>query len=333
MAPDLLRDHGEQEIIKMLADEFGIEDLDDAAAVDEHPELLSSGDMMFQSTDLPSNTSPLFWGHRFIAANVSDMSGMGCRPICMMVSLGLPGEMETGRFRRLLEGMTWACSEAEIRIIGGDTNSSPEVVLSGFIVGTPYREPLLRSGARPGDGVYVTGRPGMSALGLALIQSREDLYFDTPDLLEEDVNGSAEALGAFLAPDIRTEEAQYLSETGEVSSCIDVSDGISTDAGHISQMSGVGIVIDQGKLPISPLARGLCETLNLDPVDLALNGGDDFELLFTAPMNLEDQLLEDKIAVRIGEVERGHGTRIRRPDGNVETLKSGGYQHLSGEAN
>jgi len=330
MEPDRLGDWGEREIIKMLADAFGIPELDDAAPLDSDATIFLSGDMMLQSTDLPSNTNPLFWGHRFIASNVSDMAAMGCKPISMLVSLGLPGRMKVQDLRKMVEGMQWACRESGLGIIGGDTNASSELVLSGFIAGKPFGRPFRRSGARAGDVLFVTGNPGSAALGLAVIKSRPETYFECPDIVEEDLGGSAVAVGSFLAPEMRIREAHDLSEMDVVTSCIDISDGISTDAGHIAESSGVKIVIEESELPFPKECRGLARHLKLDPTGLALNGGDDYELLFTAPSEAEAFIAKSKLATRIGSVSEGHGVAIRRPGGRVENLKSSGYQHLAG---
>jgi len=330
MEPDRLGGWGEWEIIKMLAEAFDIRELDDAAPLDSDGQIFLSSDMMLQSTDLPPNTNPLFWGHRFVASNVSDMAAMGCKPISMLISLGLPEGMKTQDFRRMVEGIQWAVRESGLRVIGGDTNASPELVLSGFTVGKPFGRPFKRSGARPGDALFVTGNPGSAALGLAVIKSRPETYFECPDILEEHLGGSAVAVGSFLAPEMRIREARDLSDMDVVTSCIDISDGISTDAGHIAESSGVQITIDEPKLPFPKEIGGLARLLKLDPTDLALNGGDDYELLFTAPSEAESPIAKSKLATRIGSVSQGRGVALRGRGGGVENLKSSGYQHLSG---
>ncbi len=331
MAGDLLGRIGEAEIIKMLADAFGIGDLDDASPLDEGCGVYLSSDMMFQSTDLPTNTHPMFWGFRFVAANASDISAMGCRPVSMMLSLGLPPEMKLNDFKDLLEGIKWACREGRLQVVGGDTNRAPEVVLSGFTTGIPYRKPLLRSGARAGDAVYVTGNPGSAALGLAMIKSRPDEYFDSPDVLEEELEGSAEPVGDFLVPEMRVEEARQIACEELATACIDVSDGLATDADHIAMRSGVGVIIDSASLPFPTQSRGIAKLMELDPVRLALEGGDDYELLFTTPREAGEKLADAEIATLIGEVVEGQGVSLRRPSGEVERLKSRGYQHFSGK--
>jgi thiamine-monophosphate kinase len=331
MAGDLLGRLGEAEIIKMLADAFEIGDLDDASPVDEDCGIYLSSDMMFQSTDLPTNTHPMFWGFRFVAANASDMSAMGCRPVSMMLSLGLPPEMKVNDFRDLLEGVKWGCREGGFAVIGGDTNQAAEVVLSGFITGIPYNKPLKRSGARIGDGIYVTGNPGSAALGLAIIESRPDEYFDSPDVLEEELEGSAEPIGDFLVPEMRTEEAKEIACGGLANACIDISDGLATDANHIALRSGIAMIIDSERLPFPPESGGIARAMKLDPVHLAMEGGDDYELLFTAPAEARKRLADAEIATLVGEVVAGQGVCLRHPSGEVERLKSYGYQHFSGK--
>ena len=332
MASRRLSDMGELEIIRMLAKVFRIEQLDDAAwmEVDEGGVYVSC-DAMLQSTDLPANVNPLFWGHRFVAANVSDILSMGCRPIAMLVSMGLPRDLEVKSLDAILQGIKWACREAGIKVLGGDTNEAPEVILSGFVAGLPISRPLARSGARPGDLVFVTGNPGSAALGLALIKKYKKVYFECPDIIEEKIKGSSVAVGSFLAPEIRMHETEALSRLGCVSACIDISDGISTDAWHMAEASRVMITLEEDRLPIPTDNKAIASKLRLDPVRLALDGGDDYELMFTAPPDAEEEIVSKKIATVIGTVGSGLGVRIRRSDGSLETLKSRGYQHFGGE--
>jgi thiamine-monophosphate kinase len=329
MARGTLEGLGEAEIIKMLAEAFEIEDLDDGSPLPDDG-LYASSDLMLESTDLPDNIHPMFWGFRFIAANVSDMAAMGCQPSAMMISLGLPEKMKTLDFKDLLEGMKWACREAGMKVVGGDTNSSGELILSGFIAGRPVDVPFTRGGARPGDVVFVTGNPGAAALGLAIIQKNGNEYFDSPDLLEEKTEGSSMPLGAFLVPEMRIKETEDLAQLGAVTSCIDISDGISTDAGHIASSSGVGILIEEDFLPFPSVMRGIAKKMKLDPAHLALNGGDDFELLFTSPPEFTEQIRESEIGLVIGEVVDEPGVHLKDAKGRVERLKSSGYQHFAG---
>ena len=332
MAGRRVSDLGEAAVVGMVTRAFGIQELEDAAMLEiAGKPLFLSCDTMIQSTDLPSNVNPLFWGHRFVASNVSDILSMGCRPVAMLVSMGLPKDLEVRTLEVMTNGMKWACREAGLRIIGGDTNQASEIVLSGFVAGTPFSRPFKRSGARPGDLLFATGNPGSAALGLALITRHKETYFESPDILEDKVEGSSVPIGSFLAPEIRIREAKTLSELGYVTSCIDISDGLSTDAWHIAERSRVMITIEEDLIPLPSKSRAIAKKLHLDPVRLALDGGDDYELMFTAPPNAEDSIVAEKLATKIGRVEEGLGVRIRRPDGSLETLKSRGYQHFGGE--
>ncbi len=329
MAGRLISDLGEEEIIKMLTRAFHIQRPDDAASL-ESPggKLFLSCDTMIQSTDLPQNINPLFWGHRFVASNVSDILSMGCRPLGMLISFGLPHDLPLTTLRSLVQGINWACREAGIKVLGGDTNEAREVILSGFIAGVPLSQPFSRSGAGPGDILFVTGNPGSAALGLALIKKHKDIYFESPDILEDRIEGSSVPIGAFLAPEIRIREMEKLSETGSVTSCIDISDGVSTDAWHIAESSKVSITIEEEMLPIPARSRDIARKLGLDAVELALGGGDDYELMFTAPPEAKDTILDNRLGKSIGTVEEGLGVRLRRGDGSLESLKSTGYQHF-----
>ena len=147
---------------------------------------------------------------------------------------------------------------------------------------------------------------------------------------QEKTEGSSRPIGAFLVPEMRLKEAEDLAQMGAVTSCIDISDGISTDAGHIASSSGVGILVQEDLLPFPPEMRGIANKMKLDPTNLALNGGDDFELLFTSPPEFTEQIRESEIGLIIGEVVNEPGVHLKDVKGKVERLNSSGYQHFTG---
>ena len=209
-------------------------------------------------------TSPQDLGWKAIAVNCSDVAAMGGTPRRALVSLCVPPSVDSAILEGLYAGMRECCDRFGLAVAGGDISRAPLLVLSVALLGNPAgRRVIERRGARPGDAVCVTGRLGASAAGLALLRAglapRADLAM------------------AHLRPTPRVREAEVLR--GYLpSAMIDVSDGFAADLSHLCAASGVGAQVDAAALPLADLA-GL--PLDLDPLDLALHGGEDYELCFT----------------------------------------------------
>jgi len=222
-------------------------------------------------------------GWKAIVANVSDVAAVGGRPCCAVVTVAGPlGQID---FDLLYDGLTEAAAAYECPIVGGDLSSSTTLVVSVAIVGEgggEERAPVLRSGARSGDTLFVTGPLGSSAAGLELL--RAGRASDAPDL----------AL-AHRRPRARLDEGTAARVAG-ASAMIDVSDGLARDLRNLADASGVGVVLDR-----VPVAIGV-NRVSDDPESLALGGGEDYELLFAAP---------DPSVVEVTFAERGLGTPLR----------------------
>ncbi|HET6807354.1 MAG TPA: thiamine-phosphate kinase [Frateuria sp.] len=276
---------------------------DDAAvlAVPPGQHLAVAIDTLVEGVHFPHGTSPRDIGWKALAVNLSDLAAMGATPAWALLALTLP-RADPAYVDDLAEGFAQLAREHGVALVGGDTTHGPlclSVAVHGFV---PPGQALDRGGARVGDVVFVTGSLGGAAGGLRLVQGK--VPFDPAD-------ESHRALRTRLdrpTPRVRT----GMALRGHANACIDVSDGLLADLGHVCAASGVGAELDLDALPLSPALRGVFG--NAAARELALSGGDDYELCFTvAPASvgaMHAALAEvGGHATRIGLITEGHGVR------------------------
>jgi thiamine-monophosphate kinase len=243
----------------------------------------SAGNHLLATTDLliegvhfrRCSAEPADIGWKSLAVNLSDVASMGGRPRWALVALACPEATLAHEVEGFYDGLERLAREHGTAIVGGDTSVSPagwtiNITLLGE---TPHR-PLLRSTARPGDVIAVTGPLGRSAAGLAVLERPGPL-----PALQPDVRG--EVVAAHLRPRPRVQEGQWLGATGAVTSMIDLSDGLATDLGHVTEESGVGARVDLDRVPVDACVRQVAEVVGHDPLAWATGGGEDYELLLT----------------------------------------------------
>lgn len=251
-------------------------------------ELLVSTDMLVEGTHfLMEDISPRQLGWKSAAVNISDIAAMGGKPIATFLSLALPKTLPEQWMQEFMEGYNEISEKYGAALLGGDTTCSPDrICINVAVLGTcPRGKARLRSAARPGDLVCVTGTLGDSAAGLRLILGGQ--------------KGAAPRLmDRHYTPTPRVEEGLALSCLPGVHAMMDISDGVGSDLRHILDESGVGARIDTGKLPISKELQALCSEKGWDPKELALSGGEDYELLFT----MDPQETPDIPYTVIGEI-------------------------------
>ena len=278
-------------------------------------------DVVNARTHVPPGTSPAQIGWYLVAVNLSDLAAAGARPLGFVAALALPRETDLDVLKGIARGMDECTRQFGIAVVGGDTKESSEMTLAGTALGrVPKRRILLRSGAKPGDVVVITGdlgRAGWAARALKEAQRRE------------------EALELLMRPWPRVEEGIFFSESGAVTSCMDISDGLGTTVHQVSAASKVSFVIDYDAIPVY---RGLNGADRKTIEDLALYYGGDFELLATVtPDRLADLLeryrqakgLEErhKLTV-IGKVEAKGGNRLYSKKGGTVPLEDRGWEHF-----
>ncbi len=303
---------------------------DDAAVLRPRAgfDLVVTADLLVEGVDFRLNrgwTTPRDLGRRALAVSLSDAAAMGARPRFCLLSVGVPRALWRGRFvEEFYEGVRALADVYGVRIVGGDTSRAVEgFVVDSVVLGEVRRGRVLtRGGARAGDLIFVTGALGGAAGGLRILESgaaRTSRGRGARGLVERQ-----------RRPEPRVEWGALLSEKGLATSLIDLSDGLSSDLAHVCRASGVGARVDAARLPLDPLLKeaGVDDD---EALGLALDGGEDFELLFTADPRRASRLPGEVKGVpvtRVGEVtaERGKVRLVR--GGKARPLKPGGFEHF-----
>ncbi len=228
-------------------------------------------------------------GYRCLAASVSDVAAMGGRPRFALVSLQIPGHTKVGDVAALYSGMIEIASTFDFRIVGGDTVRSERLGVTCAIVGEAETV-IERRGAQVGDSILVTGNLGASSLGLRLMNEKIDSTRALP------------FIKAHKKPTPRIKEGLILGSSGAVTAMIDISDGLATDVHHLAHESEVGAVIWAGEIPLVEGFEEIARECGVAPLDFALYGGEDYELLFTLP--------EDRRSELATKVRTATGTKV-----------------------
>jgi len=257
-------------------------------------------------------------GYKALARAASDIAAMGASPRFFFLTVGIPDALTGSWLDRFLDGMARAARRFGLILAGGDTTKYPQVVASLTIVGQIDRgKAILRSGAKPGDLLCVSGRLGEAELGLRLTQRK--FYHD---------KRWAGLAKKHYYPEPRLAVGEWIREHECATSMIDTSDGLSTDLGHVCKASGVGAVVWAAKIPTVKIPPLLLRQVDIDPMDLALNGGDDYELLFTVPKKFSSRLpgkVDGVSLTVIGEITRAKKILLLRADGKTVPLQSKGW--------
>jgi len=249
-------------------------------------------------------------GWKSLMAAASDLAAMGAEPIGALAQLALPRSVGRAQLTALARGQARAARAIGCPVIGGNLSQGSELAVATTVLGR-VRRPIVRSGAQPGDGVFLAGAVGRAALGLRLLQARKRAR--TP--------AERAALAAWRRPLARIELGRGLARRAHAA--IDVSDGLAGDAAHVARASGVKIVLDaQALLAREPAGFALAaRRVSADPLELMLFGGEDYALLAASAGALRG-------FSRIGRVEPGRGVWLERADGTRARITRGGYDHL-----
>jgi len=270
--------------------------------------LVATNDMLVRKTDVPDIMTPEQVGFKAVTMNVSDVAAMGAKPVGFLFSLGVPGDIEKDYLDGIAGGIGKALEFYDIPVLSADTNEADDLIIDGIALGTTERL-LPRSGARPGDLVCVTGDIGRALAGYLVWRHGLEVPARIRDLLYE----------KFLSPEARVREGAFLS--GVANAAVDVSDGLGKELHLLSKMSGVRIEISSARLPIREEVFNVAEALSLNPVEVGLFSGEEFELIFTvSPERVFDINFDFTV---IGRVEKGTGVYL---DGT--SLPQGGWEHL-----
>jgi thiamine-monophosphate kinase len=254
-------------------------------------------------------------GHRCLARGLSDIAAMGGEPVAAFLSLGLPPKLPQGWVDGFFKGLLNLAKQFGVTLAGGDTAQSLGGVLADTVVvgSAPKGRALLRSHARPGDGIYVTGHLGGSAAALNLLYSGERKQLN-PDLFP-----------AHFFPQPRVPAGIFLREKNIASAMIDISDGLSTDLNHLCEESKVGAEVFESAVPSALIGKPPREV----GLDFALHGGDDYELLFTARAGVQVLAKIGGVPVtRIGRISAGSGIVLVNAAGKKRKLQPRGWEHF-----
>ena len=256
-------------------------------------------------------------GRRAFAVNASDVAAMGGEPRFALLSLSLPQDTPVAELEAFVRGFERAARENGCALVGGNLTASPRWMVSATVIGEAVSPPLLRSGARPGDGVWVSGSPGRAALARELLLGGRRV--------------DARRTRAWRRPVPRVALGRALARARIAGAAIDVSDGLLQDLGHVCRASGVGAVVETARLPLAAPLRRLGRSRALG---LALSGGEDYELLFTVPARHESRVpaLAARArtgARRIGRIVRAPGIELLDAAGRRVPPPSPGYDHFA----
>jgi len=272
--------------------------------------------------------TPTEIGARAALSAISDIAAMGGRPVALLLTLLISPDEELVFARDIVRGAADAGDALGATLAGGETVATEgplgvDVIVAGFV---PTGRELRRSAARPGEAVLVTGTLGDSAAGLASLRGGM-----------ASLSATHHVISRYKRPQPRIEFGRFLVEWGAVHAAIDISDGLVRDAGHLATESGVAIIVERDVLPISREACQVAEALGVDPRAWAAGGGEDYELLFTAPPDAVPGLISESgrrfgLAVtRIGSVVEGQGVRVRAADGSEWVPPGEGWDQFARE--
>ncbi|HKP81064.1 MAG TPA: thiamine-phosphate kinase, partial [Pyrinomonadaceae bacterium] len=273
-------------------------------------------DLLVEDVDFRRTTTPPYLlGHKALAVSLSDIAAMGARPLWSLISIGVPEDVwETDFAERLYDGLLDLANRYGVQLIGGDTSRTNEnIVIDSIVVGEcTAGMAVMRSGAGAGDQIFVTGSLGAAAAGLRLIE--RGAHLAEQNLADEDSQKLDHILLRQLRPEPRVGWGIVLGGERLATAMIDLSDGLSSDLNRLCTASNVGALIDSALLPVDNYVTELCGRRALDPLQLALHGGEDFELLFTVkPENVPrlPRRVDGVEIKRIGEITAAHeGVKI-----------------------
>lgn len=301
-------DIGEKELVRyIIANSRSITPDDTAITAFNNTNLISTCDMLIQSRHFPENMSYYDMGFKAVTVNVSDLAAMGAEPLGFLLAIALPKDLDIDSFKEILEGVLKACDYYEIPLIGGDTNESSEIIITGTALGLTEK-PIMKDTYQKGDLIAVTGDIGLAALGFEL-SDLDNIYPKHA-----------------LKPKAKIKEGIILKDFA--TSATDITDGLASELYEIKK-DNYGFMIYEEMLGISDEYKRLADNLNLDYLDLILHVGEDFELLFTISKdNIEKLPFDYKV---IGEVTDSDVVELTLENGFVERIENVGYEHYVSE--
>jgi len=291
-----------------------------------------STDMLMEGIHFDLMYVPLkHLGYKAIVANLSDICAMNTMPTQVTVSIAISNRFSVEALDELYEGIYAACDFYHVDLVGGDTTSSLSgLAISVTAMGVADPERITyRKGAQPGDLICVTGDLGGAFLGLQILEREKQLFLDNPEL-EPDLEDQSYVVGRQLKPEARMDVVNILAKSNIIpSAMMDLSDGLASDIMHLTKASGVGAVIFEEQVPIHNDSKMLALKFNMDPITPALNGGEDYELMFTVPDADYDKVKTLPDLYIIGQITNpDEGVKLRTEGGNMKDIEAQGWTHF-----
>ncbi len=309
----------------------------DDAAVLRYPEtdLLVSSDLLIENVHFDLTYAPLkHLGYKAAVVNFSDIYAMNGTPRQITVSLAISSRFTVEHIEQLYSGLRLACEIYGVDLVGGDTTASHSgLVISVTCIGdAPHGKVTKRSGAKDTDLICVSGDLGAAYMGLQLLEREKNVGKGDKDFIPK-FDGKEYIIERQLKPEARRDIIAELDKAGILpTSMIDVSDGLSSEMLHICKASNVGCRIYEERIPIDYQTAIMAEEVNMNVVTAALNGGEDYELLFTAPLHLHEQLSKIPGIKIVGHITKPElGCALVTRDGNEMQLIAQGFNHMAAE--
>ena len=303
---------------------------DDAAVIDHFGrQTVISTDLLLEGIHFDLSYTPLkHLGYKSVVVNLSDIYAMNATPTQITLSIGISNRFSLEALNEFYEGVYFACEKYGVDLIGGDTSSSQKgFIVSVTAIGEVAPDKFIkRSTASKGDLICVSGDLGGAYLGLTLMEREKKIYQENPNI-QPDLEGESYIVGKLLKPEARKDIIEFFGKNEIVpTAMMDVSDGISSEVLHICKQSGLGARIYEEKLPIADASRKAAFKFGLDPTVCALNGGEDYELIFTIRQEDHDKIvLNEEISVIGYMTEITEGVKLLTKGGNTFDLKAQGW--------
>lgn len=309
---------------------------DDAAVLNHKGEhIVVTTDILTEGIHFNLIYTPLkHLGYKAVTVNLSDVYAMNCEPRQLLVSIAFSSKFSLEYIENIYEGIKLACDNYKVDLVGGDTSSSlTGLTISITAIGTGEKERITyRKGAKVNDLICVSGELGAAYLGLQLLEREKSIYLSDVST-QPKLEGYDYVLEKQLKPEPRRDIVRIFRELDIVpTSMIDISDGLSSEIIHITKQSETGCRIYADKIPIHPETKRVAEELNLEPLVAALNGGEDYELLFTIDQKDFEKLKNIRGITAIGHITpKEDGRHLVLSDGNSAEITAMGWNTLRGE--
>jgi thiamine-monophosphate kinase len=307
---------------------------DDAAVLDSGGPLctLVSTDLLVEGIHFDLAYTPLkHLGYKAVVVNLSDIYAMNALPRQITVSIAISNRFSVEALEELYAGIRAACDAYGVDLVGGDTTSSPKgLTISVTAIGQGERELLAyRSGAKVGDLICITGDLGAAYLGLQLLEREKQIWQAHPEV-QPNFEDQQYVVGRQLKPEARRDVVEVFRRIGlRPTAMIDISDGLASELFHICKQSNTGALLEESGVPIHPDAELLALKFKLDPITCALNGGEDYELLFTInPSDAEKIKFLPEIYIAGEILQAQDGIKLNTKGGNLHALKAQGWTHF-----